>query len=293
MDLSQLLGEIDSGGEAQPGDASAPDLLKDIEQFTKEQQQNGADRPAEGATSAPQSSAEAAPAPAAAFSTLTRQPMLGVEAVETSTEAPPAQELPVKSEIMEPASKTETIQYANGTRYIGELRGGKPHGKGCIYYSNGSHYEGAFDQGEKSGFGVHEWTNSVRYEGQWRAGKKEGEGVIVFPDGSRLQATFRDDECVQGQLWKDGALKHSGPCDSVFMHVPPSSSYSSLHINFAAPLEDDSLRLVYQRLRLLNKPETRACACTVVFFSFFFFFVLTIPSFLLFHQISLFKARHK
>ena len=258
MDLSQLLGEIDS--DAPAGDASAPDLLKDIEQFTKEQNASSpTDRPTEGATTPKEATEPVEPA----FSALSRQPMLGVEVAAsagTITTAPPAtQELPTKTEAKEPATKTETIQSANGTRYIGELRNGKPHGKGCIYYSNGSHYEGGFDQGDKSGFGVHEWTNTVRYEGQWRAGKKEGEGIIVFPDGSRLHATFRDDECVQGQLWKDGVLKHSGPCDPVFLYVPPSSSCFSLHINFVAPLEDDSLRLVYQRLRMLHKADSKPC----------------------------------
>lgn len=293
MDLSQLLGEIDSaGGDAHAGDASAPDLLKDIEQFTKEQQNASAssDRPPEGAAASKAATEPIEPA----FSALSRQPMLGVEAAapaETTAAASTQQEQPAaKSEAKEASPKTETIQYANGTRYIGELRNGKPHGKGCIYYSNGSHYEGGFDQGEKSGFGVHEWTNTVRYEGQWRAGKKEGDGVIIFPDGSRLNATFRDDECVQGQLWKDNVLRHSGPCDAVFQYVPPNSSCTSLHINFSAPLEEDSLRLVHQRLRMLHKTDPKSCAADPLLVSLSSR-ALTRRSFLLLCQIPLCETR--
>lgn len=253
MDLSSLLGAIEESDDA--NNTGAPDLLKDIEQFTKDQQ-DGSDRPVESAGSEGSADADADASPA--FSTLTRAPMRGEEAPATEKAQP---SLPVvQSEIMEPVSKTETIQYANGTRYIGELRGSKPHGKGCIYYSNGSHYEGSFEQGEKSGTGIHEWTNTVRYEGHWRDGKKEGEGALIFPDGSRLNGTFRDDVYVQGQLWKDGVLRHSGTSEAVFQYVPSNSSYFSLHISFNAPLEEDSLRLVFQRLRLLQKTDNKSCA---------------------------------
>lgn len=307
MDLSALLGEIDAGGEAH--NADAPDLLKDIEQFSQEQQNGSTESSAEN-SSAAEAAKEETP-----FSTLNREPMRGVEPVvqhrdddldeddedeeeqeeededddddDRHNVPPPPPELPVKVITPDPpVVKNETIQYANGTRYIGELREGKPHGKGNLYYSNGSRYEGAFENGEKHGIGVHEWTNTVRYEGSWRGGKKEGEGVLVFPDGSKFIATFRDDECIQGQLWKDGVLRHSGGWEPVFQYVPPNSSSFSLHINFAAALEEDSLRLVYQRLRVLQKTGGKAGDGFVLFVLFAYF----VCSFLLLPENTLFNS---
>src|SRR5262249_29220192 len=92
----------------------------------------------------------------------------------------------------------------------------------------------------------------------------QGEGVLLFPDGSRFVGIFRDDECAQGQLWKNGVLTYAGPSEAAFLSVPPSSSHLSLHINFAGPLEEDALRLVQQRLRLLHKGDSKAGAGGIV-----------------------------
>lgn len=43
--------------------------------------------------------------------------------------------------------KAETINYSNGDKYVGNLKNGKPHGKGTYNYANGSFCKGTFKNG--------------------------------------------------------------------------------------------------------------------------------------------------
>ena len=87
---------------------------------------------------------------------------------------------------------TRTITYNSGSRYHGQTRNGKPHGRGIYTWSSGSRYEGEFRNGKRHGRGVYTRADGSRYEGEWRNGKKTGRGTYTFADGDRYTQEWRD-----------------------------------------------------------------------------------------------------
>ena len=84
----------------------------------------------------------------------------------------------------------------DGLRYAGDVRDGKPHGRGVLLVpgSGGYHYEGEFRDGAEHGHGVKTGLTlgpagaGWRYEGGFRAGLLHGAGVLVKgPGGQRIE----------------------------------------------------------------------------------------------------------
>ena len=83
-------------------------------------------------------------------------------------------------------------EFADGTRYEGQLKDGEPHGQGVIEFADGDRHEGQFKDGEPHGQGVYEFADGERYEGQWKDGKRHGQMVAEYADGSRYEGQFKD-----------------------------------------------------------------------------------------------------
>jgi hypothetical protein len=54
--------------------------------------------------------------------------------------------------------------YADGSRYEGEWKNMKKHGKGMYQYANGDKYIGDWIDDRRTGQGVFTWINGNRYE---------------------------------------------------------------------------------------------------------------------------------
>ena len=52
-------------------------------------------------------------------------------------------------------------------RYEGEVKNGKPEGKGIIYVKNGDRYEGVFKNGYREGKGIDYYNNGDKFEGEF------------------------------------------------------------------------------------------------------------------------------
>ena len=76
--------------------------------------------------------------------------------------------------------------------YEGDMRAGKPHGRGSLASLDGSHYEGEWRDGMANGRGTYTWPDDHRYEGEWRNDKRHGGGTLTFPDGSHYESQWRD-----------------------------------------------------------------------------------------------------
>ena len=106
------------------------------------------------------------------------------------------------------------------SRYEGEYRDGKPHGRGSYTASDGNRYEGEYRDGRRYGRGVFTFANGGRYEGEYRDGKPNGLGTL-----SRDGATYSG-------TWIDGCFRHAGrwayantPAEACgFVLAPPVSS---------------------------------------------------------------------
>lgn len=83
----------------------------------------------------------------------------------------------------------------DGYTYVGEVKDGEEHGLGTATYAAGEVYVGEFKNGNKDGNGTFSWPDGQKYIGEFRNGKKNGYGTETLPSGDVLHS---------GQ-WFDGA----------------------------------------------------------------------------------------
>lgn len=86
-----------------------------------------------------------------------------------------------------------TIEYADGSVYTGDILDCKRSGNGTFTYANGDVYTGAFLEDQKNGQGTLTYANGDVYEGSFRNGMRDGEGKLTYSDGSTFTGTFAED----------------------------------------------------------------------------------------------------
>ena len=57
--------------------------------------------------------------------------------------------------------------FKDGSEYVGELKGKKPHGKGKTTFKNGDTYEGQYVKGKRQGEGTYLFRDGEKYVGEW------------------------------------------------------------------------------------------------------------------------------
>ena len=87
-------------------------------------------------------------------------------------------------------TERSAVTYTDGSRYEGEVRNGKRHGRGVYVWSDGTRYEGDWRDGHKHGQGTYTWANGHRYAGEFRNDRRTGQGTYTWPDGGRYQGQF-------------------------------------------------------------------------------------------------------
>jgi len=88
-----------------------------------------------------------------------------------------------------------TINYANGNKYIGELKNGLLNGKGKLTYSNNASYrEGSFLNGELNGQGKTKYDDGDIYEGNFKNGLRHGSGNYQYHDGGYYNGEWNEGE---------------------------------------------------------------------------------------------------
>lgn len=157
-------------------------------------------RAEEGRSSARPSEAAAGPAPG---------PSAGASPVPAAAPPPkPVDDLPGR----EISPGVRELTFADGSVYVGALRGlrlhgkgqytsqafkydgefkdGLKHGKGVYIWENGDRYEGDFAEDRPNGKGKYEFANGDSYEGEVKAGVVEGRGIYVTKSGDRIEGNF-------------------------------------------------------------------------------------------------------
>lgn len=89
--------------------------------------------------------------------------------------------------------KVVTKNYSNGDVYVGQMKDGKPHGKGKYTWSNGDFYEGDWVNGKMHGRGKCTWVTGDSYEGDWVKNQRTGKGKHIYASGD-----FYDGDFVNG-----------------------------------------------------------------------------------------------
>src|SRR5690242_17342073 len=86
-------------------------------------------------------------------------------------------------------SEKGTINYPNGSKYIGYVKDNKPHGEGVLFLLDGTKYTGQWNNGKMEGKIKIEWNSGkmsgIKYEGECQKGKPHGKGVLFLHDGTK------------------------------------------------------------------------------------------------------------
>lgn len=114
----------------------------------------------------------------------------------------PARELSGKGEVL----------WANGDRYIGELRMGVRVGDGEMTWANGQHYVGQWSDDLPNGRGQLTFTNGNKYAGDVTAGVPNGQGRMQFGSGDTYEGQWASGIAhgVGTYIWKNGQ-RYDGP----------------------------------------------------------------------------------
>ena len=102
----------------------------------------------------------------------------------------------------------DTVEYSDGSVYVGQIKDLLPHGKGKLTMKEES-YEGDFVEGEKTGYGVYIYSSAIgdKYEGYMKNGKRDGTGKYTWADGSSYTGSYKND-MMDGEgtiIWADGS----------------------------------------------------------------------------------------
>jgi hypothetical protein len=114
--------------------------------------------------------------------------------------------------------------FANGDVYEGLFENNLPHGKGKLSFDNGDEYEGGFRNGAIAGFGTYSWLadfNKLRYNGFWENGSLAGKGELEFSSGDVFKGEF-----AGGVYHGKGVLAYAnGDCyDGTYVNGRPVGS---------------------------------------------------------------------
>ena len=132
--------------------------------------------------------AKAEPAPAVVAAAA---PPAAAAAPAAAATAAPAQPKPKDDQPgREIAPGVREVQFADGSVYVGAMRGVQLHGKGQ-YTSKSFKYEGEFKDGLKQGTGRYEWENGDRYEGTFAEDRPDGTGKYQFANGDTYEGEVK------------------------------------------------------------------------------------------------------
>jgi hypothetical protein len=103
-----------------------------------------------------------------------------------------------------------TLRYLDGSRYVGEVIGNVPNGRGSLIWPNGQRIVGVFRNGRLEGQGTSILPDGRRYVGEFHNGNPEGQGTSYFPNGAIRSSG----------LWHDGQFTGR----TVALATPPRST---------------------------------------------------------------------
>lgn len=122
--------------------------------------------------------------------------------------------LPISTQTVEAATNKISLNISSQVSYYGEVKNGKPHGKGTMKWGSNKSYSGEWINGSRSGQGKYiatmkkdEQTIDVVYTGDWSNDLRNGKGKItekvtdssgVLTLSSIQTGTFLNDKLTTG-----------------------------------------------------------------------------------------------
>ena len=101
----------------------------------------------------------------------------------------------------------ETVQFSDGSTYVGPLYDGKPSGRGRLVRSRYDVYEGDFLDGNRHGRGKQKLPHGIVYEGEWARDKYHGYGILRTADYTYTGKFYAGKYHGEGELCGDDTYK--------------------------------------------------------------------------------------
>eukprot|EP00397_Hematodinium_sp_SG-2012_P031034 GEMP01032912.1.p1 GENE.GEMP01032912.1~~GEMP01032912.1.p1 ORF type:complete len:359 (+),score=50.48 GEMP01032912.1:270-1346(+) len=141
--------------------------------------------------------------------------------------------------------------YTDGSRYEGDFRRGRRHGRGILHFRSGAVYEGQFSNDLRHGTGVLTDEGHFRYDGEWKKNQEDGYGEKVWADGS----------VWRGQ-WVDGELNGVGTMEFVpplKLPIPEKWTKSGIAAVFEGDIRGNQMS-GHSKLRVLDADNLEVCS---------------------------------
>mgnify|MGYP000023500083 CR=1 FL=1 len=84
-----------------------------------------------------------------------------------------------------------TLVNADGIKYVGQFKNGKPDGMGTLTLPDGVKYVGEFKDSRFNGRGSLINADGRKYVGKFKYGKYDGNGTLSWPDGKKYVKNFK------------------------------------------------------------------------------------------------------
>jgi hypothetical protein len=110
--------------------------------------------------------------------------------------------------------------FDDGSQYVGEFKGGFPHGHGINRHTNGDMYLGEHKFGKPNGLGTYTFADGTKYVGELLDGKFHGQGTETYPTNYKFVGEFVDGKYNgDGVMYRaDGSVAQSGSYIGGFFH---------------------------------------------------------------------------
>jgi hypothetical protein len=86
------------------------------------------------------------------------------------------------------------LKKSNGDMYTGEFRDGYFHGQGTLTFLSGTVYLGEFKHDEWDGYGIYNKVDGTKYCGEWKKGYMHGYGIYSVINGFKHTGEWKEDE---------------------------------------------------------------------------------------------------
>ena len=87
-----------------------------------------------------------------------------------------------------------TYTFPDDSKYVGEWKDNKKHGKGTYTYSNGDKYTGEYKDNKRHGKGTVTSPDGYKYVGEFKGDKWHGKGTMTSPNSEKYIGGWRDGE---------------------------------------------------------------------------------------------------
>ena len=145
-----------------------------------------------------------------------------------------------------------TYTYADGSKWVGEFKEGKPEGEGTCYYINGDKYKGNWKRHAPHGEGIMYYTNGRVVGAKWTYGNPTGE--LESEQESIATAPVKVERTNEVKIWAVvvGVARYSHMPVLKYTDDDAYQIYAFLKSPQGGALQDDQMRI------LIDEDATRA-----------------------------------